>query len=307
MNIVLPTIIQGPAYLIHNSYSFFSKDGFQENLDRTTFRVSSDLGGDSDERLQHQKTVLSFTPSGQVESIDKYFPHGPTAIGASVFGATPKTIVIHTKTDTITYPRGAVTKMPPLNLATNKTLFGAMELTAIGVPTVQPTDAAFWRTLSAAAYTPTGVNPEKIKTDVYYATFGASPYDAIGSIAGFEIDIEMRLKEITADAYGLADIILESLFPTAKFIPSNLTQAQIDTLLNIQGADAMIPGQSFSKAGTDLVITSDSFVATLYNSGPKSTGATYKVGEHRFKEIMFSSKETFTSGAADPRWLFTVI
>jgi len=93
---------------------------------------------------------------------------------------------------------------------------------------------------------------------------------------------------------------------SAKFAPANLNETQLDTLLAVQGSSAILPGMSLANAGTDLVITSTPLNVTLKNAGPKDAEYIYTVGQHRFQGVTFMNKHTFTAGAANPLWSFTV-
>lgn len=311
-NPILPTPIVGPAIVQWNGKSFYSKTGIKADFKRDTFKIETDFDGQIDERAKTQSTEISFRPDGQIADLNKYFPYSVGQIGSSIFGASALPLVIQTKFggasntgQTITYPRAAVSKLPQLRLKPTDTLFGDMTFTALGVPTVQPTTATAWQNLVDAAFADSTYNDQNIITDIYSAAYGSSPYNAIGSMAGFEIDIAMAVENILADDYGIVDMILKSLTAAAKFAPSNLTQAQVSALLNAQGSSYVYPGQSLSQANTNLVIAGSGNAAhtltvTIYNAGPKDAGFMYSTGKHRFDAVQFTSKRTWTSGTANP-------
>ena len=313
---ILPAIITGPAIIVWNGKSFYSKAGIKAEFKRETFKIETDFDGQIDERAKTQRTEVSFQPDGQISDLGKYFPYAVGQIGSSIFTTTALPLVITTKFggagntgQTISYPRAAVSKLPHLRLKPTDTLFGEMTFTALGVPTVQSNTGAAWQTIADAAFADTSFDETKIVTDIYTAAYGASPYNAIGSMAGFEIDIAMATETIIADDFGIVDMVLKSLTATAKFAPSNLTQAQVSALLNAQGSAYIFPGQSLSKANTDLVITGSgnnglTLTVTIKNAGPKDAGFMYSTGKHRFEAVSFTSKRTWSSGAANA--LFTL-
>jgi hypothetical protein len=311
MDPVLPNIISGPAVLIHNEYSYYSEQGFKLDFQRDSFDVVSNMHGVVDTRLKSDRMKISWKPDGQIININKYFPYQPSHVGDSIFGkaAGGDTVVIQTKAGKrYTWQRGAITKLPKLSLCPTVPLLGDMEITCIGKTlTTQRTDAAFWKTAADQAFADTTWDDTKIITAVYKAAYGAAPYDAIGSMAGFEIEIAMDTKEITAVDVGIADIRLKGLKAMARFAPSNLTEAQIDTLLAMQGADAIQIGQSFARSDTDLVISSDVFQATIYKAGPVGYSMLYEATEHQLQGVEFASKRKFTAGVAQPLWLFEVL
>lgn len=307
MDPALPIIIQGPCYATLDGRTYYYEEGFTDKPDITTWRPKSDLYGGLNKRFLRKKQVLSGTPVGQLSLFTKVFPYAPTDIGKSIFGDSAKPLVIHTRTDTITYPRAAISKIPSLYLGPDKQILGAMEFTCIGDPATAPTDDAAWKTLDAASFTDTTFDETKILTDIYVATFGDAPYDAMGSVSGFTFDWDFTLEEIPYIEFGYGDIILSGIDPMVKFAPSNLSQPDFDALLNLQGDTVRLPGQSMATLGTDLVIDSDSFTATLKNAGVEgTTGAIYQTGKHRHQELVWSSKQTFTTGVANARWAFTI-
>ena len=317
-NPVLPTIIVSPAIVTWNGKSFYSKAGIKSEFKRDTFKISTDFDGDIDERMKAQMTEITFQPDGQISDLNKYFPYAVTAIGRSIFGATDLPLVIVTKFggtnnagQTITYPRAAITKLPQLRLKPTDTLFGDMAFTCLGDPTVQPNTAASWQAIASATFADATFDETKIVTDIYTAAYGSSPYNAIGSMAGFEVDLVMATDTIDADDFGHVDMILKSLTATAKFAPSNLTEAQVATLLALQNTGYVFPGQSLSKSNTDLVIIGSgnnglTLTVTVKNAGPKQAAFMYSASKHRFDAVEFTSKRTWTSGAANALWTLAV-
>ncbi|MDB6064945.1 MAG: hypothetical protein JWR26_1153 [Pedosphaera sp.] len=319
-NPILPVIIVGPAIVTWNGYSYYFKAGLKSEFKRETFKITTDFDGEIDERMKSQRTEISGQPVGMLSTagIAAMFPYGVSAVGKSIFGATDLPLVIVTKFggtgnagQTITYPRGALSKFPQLRLKPTDTLFGDLTFTCLGDPAVQPNTAGAWNTIASATFADTNFDETQIITDTYSAAYGASPYNAIGSMAGFEIDIAMQTAPIPADDYGVVDMILKSLTATAKFAPSNLTEAQVYTLLNGQGSGYVFPGQSLSKANTDLVIAGSgnaarTLTATIKNAGPKQAGFMYSTDKHRHEAVEFTSKRTWTSGGTNALWTLSV-
>lgn len=238
------------------------------------------------------------------------YRHSFDTVGKSIFGTSATPLYIWTVDGRyITYHRAGLLSMPNLVLRPSAPLIsGDMTFRAIGIAATQQTDTAFQHTRASLGFTDTTFDETKIITDAYSAAFGTSPYDAMGALDGFEIDIKVDTTDIDTDDFGLVDTIVKSLSATAKFKPSNLTEAQVDTLLNYQGASVIQPGKSFSTAGTDLVITGVSgvLVATLYDAGPHQNAQTYKTGTHVHEAIEFTTRRTWTAGVAQPLWAFTV-
>ena len=246
------------------------------------------------------------------------FPSALRAWGTRLFGATNLPLVIVSKFggasntgQTITYPRSALTQCPQLRLMPTDTLFGDLEFTCFGDPTVQPNTSAAWETIADAAFADTSFDETALITDSYSAAWGGSPYAAMGSQTGFELDLHLELGAIDDDSYGHVDLVLKSLTATARFVPNNLTQANFTALLANQNTGYIYPGMSLARAAHDLVITGSgnqgsghTLTATIKNAGPKQGSYRYGVDQHRFASLEFTSRRTWTSGAANP--LFTL-
>lgn len=300
-------IIQGPAIVIFNGYSYYAKGDIAVKYNRNTFNVETSMHGRIDERLQSQSVEVSFQPAGEIESIAKYFPYAVADIGTSVFGAVDKTLVIWTFAGKqITWAKAAITKMPALRLKATDTLFGDMTFMCLGKSNTALTDAAAWKAAAAVAFADATFDETKIKTARYTAAYGIAPYDAMESVDGFEIEIGMEVENNTVDAHGIVDAYLKNLTATARMTPIALTEEQLDTLLGLQGAAAILPGESLSKSDTDLVISGTPFTATIHKAGPKSFALAYGLGKNRLGQLEFTSKRTWTAGAANPLFTFIV-
>ena len=59
-----------------------------------------------------------------------------------------------------------------------------------------------------AAFADVTFDETAIITDSYSAAYGGSPYAAMGSWAGFEVDLAMETSNVVADDYGLVNIVV---------------------------------------------------------------------------------------------------
>ncbi len=308
---VIPVVIRGPAVIIRDSNTFYTQGNIAVKRKRPTFDVVSDMFGKIDTRVAGvEVTEIEFTPVGEIENMAKYFPYGPTSlvstvsIGTSIFGAADVSTVIHTKAgQTITYSRTAITKTPTLNLSPKKTIYGPMTITAIGKSSTQPNTDGYIKTIAATAFSDTSFDPTKIKTSIYSAALGTrtAPYNAMGAREGFEVECALETDEVQDDSWGVVDMILASMKWTCKFAPNNLTEAQVDALVNSQGTSVIKVGESVAKgpAGVaeNLVITGDNLVVTLNNVGIVTAEHGYGAKIDRNGTIEFTTKAGFTTGA----------
>ena len=117
-----------------------------------------------------------------------------------------------------------------------------------------------------------------------------------------------EIEDDEVDGYGLIDAHLVSVKATAKVAPANLTEAEVHALMALQDADAILPGQDFSKAGDDLVIADEGgtvLSVTLRNAGPKDLSQAFGKA-HRHGDIAWVTSRTWTAGVADPLITFTL-
>ncbi len=176
------------------------------------------------------------------------------------------------------------------------------------------TDANAWYTAINATYTGTTLDLDDIRYARYTAALsGASPpYDEMLAIDGFSLEATFGTKDIAVDNFGIIDRVYDAVnyVVTCKFKPANLTKAEVDALIRVQDATALLPGDVIGGSNQDLVITSDTFVVTLANCDASSSEDHYKTGELQRGEIMFINAANFAgSGSgitADPALTFSV-
>lgn len=302
-----PTIIQGPALVTHNGYSFYSEGAVTVRYQRETFNPGAAAYGKLGERLKSTRAVISFTPAGMYTSATaaKYWPYGATSVGASVFtGSALPTVILPLSGNKITYPRGGITKLPELRLSPVKTMWGAMEITCLGDPALEPTNAGYFQVV-AATTADTNFDETKIVTPRYTAAYGSSPFDAMEpDEEGFVVEPILGLKEMMPANFGLTDIIIESLGLRARFKPINLTEAQIATLINLQDAAAKRPGDVIASTTTDLVISGTGVTFTAKYMGAADAGLVYSPGEFRQGEVAFHNVRKWSAGVPQALWTF---
>jgi hypothetical protein len=159
----------------------------------------------------------------------------------------------------------------------------------------------------------TSFDETKIISDIYSAALGArsAPYNNMGGMDGFEVNFNLLTKEVPNSDVGIADIIKAGVGITVSFAPSNLTEAQVDTLCAIQDTVAVLPGQPYAKANLpeDLVITGavSAAVFTFKQMGAKKSNRTYQIGEHRHTGMDFVNARKWTTGVGQALFSYTGI
>ncbi len=302
--------IAGPAIVTHNGQTYYSKGDISVRIARETFDVSASMHGLIDKRVKSVALEVSFQPVGQIEALTKYFPYSVASIGASIFPAVDLPLVIQTLAgQAYTAPRAAIIKMPTLKLAATDTFFGEMTfLCILKSATDFTTDDSFLK-IAATAFSNASFDETKIASPGYTAAWGTAPYDAMEALDGFSVEIGMDIIRDYVDRFGIVGARLKSLSASAKFTPVGLTEAQWHTLVALEGADAIIPGQSVAKAGTDLVISGGTSPLapslTIHKAGIVNMGLEFG-DKPRLAELEFASQRSWTAGVADPLFTFDI-
>ena len=322
MNIALPTIIQGPAYILHGGVVIYVESDVTVEESVETWNPKSTFG-DLGERLKSRSFKISATPVGMVTAgLLNYFFGAhlapQTYVGASVIPAANYALTICSLSENKTYGyvRAGLTQPPDLQFGPGKTLFGKATWTAIGAAAVQPTTNNALKAAVGTITPDTTFSAAHIESDIYVGALGGlgSPLNSLGSMDGFMFKFGYKTKPIMASDIGIADIILDSdgFNLGVTFAPSNLTEAQMDTWMNYQGATAILPGQalggSASGAG-NLVLTGVTYgwVFSANQVGPKSVKRAYQIGTHRFPNGALEMVNALgvTTGVPNPLFTFT--
>lgn len=311
MSQVLPVIIRGPAIVTFNSMVFYVRGDIRDSFKRETFTVEDDFHGIIGVRSAgHGMRTITFQPAGELKTLAKYWPYGPSSLvaGASAIGGSIFTgpLVIHTKAGkTYTYPKAGMARMPSLFLGTKKPIIGPMEFHVIGDYSTTPTDTDFFETIASSAFSDTSFDAAKIVYGLYSAALGSrsAPYNAIGAREGFTFEPTITLEQCLDDNVGVADELLTSVSWRCKFAPNNLTREQLDTLVQLQDTNVILPGEDVGRGpgGTpeDLVVSGPGLTATLHKAGIVSTDGGFGTKIDVNGEIEFANSMSFTTGVAN--------
>jgi len=322
-NVVLPTIIQGPAYITHGGVAVWTQGDVTVEHNVETFSPDSALGP-LGPRFRSRHYRISCVPVGQINStLMNYFYAAFLApgsyVGKSIVPGANDDLLVNdiANMKTYTFHRAGMSQPPPLMLKPSGTAFGTMEWTAMIDAATQPTAAAAYKTNAGTLSSiDTSFEETEIIIDNYKATIGSrgSPYDAIGAIDGFEFSFPFQTQQIVAGDIGVVDTILTGLNVAGSFIPSNLTEDQADTLIAVQDSTAILPGQLLSRGtgGTpeNLVISTTqrnpAFTFTLYRAGFSGDSRVYRAGEHRLRAVNITSHRTFADSAEAAQIAYTL-
>ena len=266
--IVTPSVIQGPAYIMHGGVVQYVESDIQVEevveswTPKTTF-------GDAGQRHKSRYFKLTYKPAGMLTAaLLNYFYEAhlapQTYVGVSIFPTSNFAVTICSLTENKTYGyvRGGMDAPPDLFAGPSKTLFGQASIWCIGAAATVPTNTAFLKAAIGTITADTSFDASKIKSDIYQGVLGAlsAPLNSLGAMDGFAFKFGFKPKIIPNSDIGIADIILDAdgFNLAVQFAPSNLTEAQVDTWLNYQGTTAVLPGQAYGASATgagDLVLT----------------------------------------------------
>jgi len=166
-----------------------------------------------------------------------------------------------------------------------------------------------WYTAVNASYTGTALDLDAIRYARYTAALGArgSPYDAMLAIDGFSVEATFGTKDIDVDNFGIIDRVYDAdtYVASVKFKPANLKKSEVDELIRIQDATALLPGDVIGGGDEDLVISAPGFFfVTLKNCDAADSNDLYQTGVLQRGEVMFINAANFVSGVADPALTF---
>jgi hypothetical protein len=310
----IPLRIHGPAIVQFQGVSYYFKTGLKGVIKRTLAKINVDAFGQIAEVAKDCVVEFTGTPAGAVRGADlaAQMPYLPSNIGQSIFGATDVPLTIQTINDgaAITWQRGAISKYAPILLSASRgTIYqGDMTFSCLMASNFNPTAPTAWKTITQSAFRDTTFDPATIQPAEYTAAWGSvAPYNCMIAQDGFLLSPSIATENISVDNYGIIDMALKSVGGEVRFKPANLSEAQLDTLISLQGAAAMLPGAVVGDGGNDLVISSTRLVATLKMAGAVDYGLLYATGRLRPGEVAFAAATTFSTGVPNPVFTFTVV
>jgi hypothetical protein len=293
------TINIGPGALTYDSASIHVEDEIRMNISPKLFDVATAGHGVVDHRREDLQIEVSFTPKMWTD-LTKLFPYAQTEIGASIYGATDKPLVIKPRTGSgWTLANAAITKMPNIMLSGGKAILGEMTMTGLLANNGDPADIAdYLATSSGGALT--GFDLTKIPNGHYTAAWGAV-LSAFHAEEGFDISFDLSLEDVKVDGLGVVDKIMNGLAATCKVTPVG---PDVQDILDVHGLTTAI-GQSGPK--NDLVITGQRSglpIVTLDNCiAQMSSGRTGRTVK-RIGEMEFKTVRSATTGVIDALWTF---
>lgn len=305
MGVARSGILRGPATIFMGGQAIYTVGGIKCSFGTKTFPIASDAYGNTGARLDDFVVELTFTPVGKWTTalLAVLYPWTNPTAGTTMFTGSDVPVTIHpvNGSEKIVFTAGAVTKMPGLILSAVKTMHKEMEITClIGTGLDRSNAAALYTLTDSASYTDTSFAISDIPTVPYSASLAAasSPWDAILTEAGFEVDFNLQTSPVNVDTIGMVDISLEGLDIDVKLKPIGMTVAQVLTQLKVQDTGVK-RGMDVSASAANLVVTGGSGNPIVTINSVRLADANQFYGQKalRHESIMFKATRPTGTGA----------
>lgn len=289
-------IIAGPAYIVKQtgaktSATFKSETDITVSIEKETKERKASHLGKFDEVLLSVKAEIKFKPI-EWDNLDVLFPWTSMSLGQAVFGDTDlKTEIYSADGKKYTFHRTAITASPSIGAGVEKDLMGEATITALIGSTKSFADGDSIYKVETATFNPPALDEDKIFSIPFKVSYGSVELEAE---EGVDIEFNVTTTERKTDRVGIFDYIFGGYEATAKFKPTNITEAQYNSIANPNGGVAR--GRSLRSQGENLVIKGDvdgdpMFTLTKAVCAGSQT-LNFSTTENRFGELEFRATST---------------
>lgn len=290
-------ILKGPAVVIRGGHTYFTKGEITVKANKETYSIESNILGSAGKRITSKSFTVSFVPQGMLDTVAAYFPWGQADLGASIFGATDTTLVIHTLSGRkLTFAASGNLGVRVIHCGTDATALGEISFLCLGKLDTADSTADSRVKVEEAAFAATGYDRAKIKTPGYQATLtiGAATPVVMQGLEGFDINIEPSFDPDGVNAYGLVGQTLSGIAASALFKPCNLSESGVLDLLRLQGTGCDEIGDDLGPADATLVIApinvnAKGVTATLYGVGAQECEFKFGLKQKRVQGVRFDA------------------
>lgn len=292
------TIVRGPCKITYDGATFYSKSGVVLTTTNGTFDKETDAYGIVSKSKTDFTILVEFEPVGEIESLTVLFPHGNTAMGASIYGATDKPLVIVSADKTYTILNAQITQMPNVTCSANKTAFGSVQFTGLLKIGGDPSAIEDYYTTGVGASIGTAFNPAMIITAPYVATLGA--LDPFMSAEGFEISFDLSLTPVMVDGIGTVDMSIQGIACNIVCIPTGIDQLDFEAFFDSLNAGSDLTSTSLDISTTTVGGLNFDCAAVQVTELARN----FSAADNRLGTLTMSAKRTFTTGAQNA--LYTI-
>ena len=331
MSMTRALILRGPAAILWKSQTFYTLDDIKVVIALETRDLTASAFGKVDEVVLNRKIEVTATPIGLWAGGSTDFANRCIALftwinalpGTAIFPATQAAetpLVIWTTDGTkYTFPSAAITKMPSINLSTEKVICGPVTWTCLEALAASTNIIQAWSVASmmeattSVAFTDATFSTSDILEDSYTAVWGSiAGFTGVETKNGFTIEPSMTIQPVTTDTYGIIDYTLGSVSVTCKFQPvGSVTPDNMIAAMKIQGTGSA-RGMSLAsiQSSTDLVIsgsTTGRLKVTLKGAQLKSGGMAFGLVTERVGELEFITTRNWTNNVTGDLILFSAV
>jgi hypothetical protein len=300
------TVLKGPCLVVDNGTLITTTKGdVTLSPQKTVFGIDTSTNGkNTDQRLKDMFWKASFQPAGEITSatLAALFPYYSLLPGQSIFGASDATlqfITRETSNNSYVFQNRALTKMPDLNFASDKTILGNVEYSCIGKNNTPFNYANRFLTIGTASYPSDTYNSADVLTVPFTGSWPLGSAVPTGTATATEAS--PAVFSDSADGLVVGDTIVNSGYANAalngKFTVASTPTSGTYTLYqygtttavnNTVGADS----GTFVRANSlDSFDTESGFTVTHnMTTTPKSTD---NVGVY---DMLFSSMDISAKG-----------
>lgn len=293
-------ILKGPAVVIRGAHTYFTKGEITVKANKETYSIESNILGSAGKRVTSKSFTVSFVPQGMLDTAAAYFPWGQADLGASIFGATDTTLIIHTLSGRkFTFAASGNLGVRSVHCGTDATALGEISFLCLGKLSTADSTADSRVKVEEAAFAATGYDRAKITTPGYQATLVVGTGEAavttvMQGLEGFDINIEPSFDADSVNAYGQVGQTLSGIAARAVFKPCSLTEAGVLALLRFEGSGCQEIGDDLGPADATLTIapisgTAKGVTAILYGVGAQEAEFKFGLKQKRVQGVRFDA------------------
>jgi hypothetical protein len=306
--------IGGPCKITTCNATYVTEGDVIVDVKRNYRDLSSSLNGTVGKALTKNVVEIKFTPVSRVYYVNTLFTKQPVNIGTSIYGCEDCYMKIQGR-DGITrrFKAVGIKKPPTVTFSSRKSLFGEVTFGAVVADGEEVGTEGNVTDLLSESFTEVAASSD---TSLWIARAALSswgvdaPFVDMTTDEGVVFSIDYTTKERETDLGGMVDEILTDIKVSAKFTPSNLTQADFATLFPMDGS-AAVPGYNEATRAKIFTTThspsSNGMQCKLFSAVPEAGAQRWGREVSRYGEITFTALQSVDgSGLANPLYQFSI-
>ncbi len=277
--------------------TFFAEGSISLELGEETVELPSMMFGVLDKIPVGRMVKLKYIPQEfSVGAVEALFPQGALQLGDSLFGASDKTIDIHTVSgNKIRMACCAVYQEPEIRGDIKKTVFGEVEWWGVLGISADPNALASFVAESSVSYPgAAGFDQTAAITPAWSCSWGASPFDAIVlNEGGFSLKTKAKPVEDKPMGFGLVNVALADYSIEISFEPMGISRAQ---LMARMGYDVALGGRKSAAASPFIAQGTGIYLAASGMYLDKADPFQFDSEKRTTGKVTLKSTKTITAG-----------